>query len=165
MTIESRKLESATEFLKLRGLEAEFDAFHQDREQTILDEAKPKFEIMRGEHSSRRGNCEEYANITPWLRKATVEEIQRLLSIVPDNLPDVGEEDNDDVKFLDQIWYSLPEPDFEDFDDDDDWTRSYCCYFRIDLAEFTAVIQKVNPTAYRHLLISPEELGQVPLPQ
>lgn len=161
MTIESRELASAKEFLKLHSLTEEFARFHQEREQILDDLAKPEFDIRRGERIGERRSKEKYANITPWLRTASVEEIQRLITIDPESLPDEGIDDTDDVKFLDKIWNSKPDDDFDDVGlDDDDWTWSYYGYFDIDMQEFIAVVKEVNPAAYRQLFMQPEEMGQ-----
>jgi hypothetical protein len=164
MTIESRELASAKAYIESRGLTAPFEEFHQARENARLEEAKPEFEICRSERNGNRRRSDAYANITPWLRKATSADIQRLIDIDPERLPDEGEDDNDDVKFLDEIWYSKPDEDYDDIGDDDDMTWSYYGCFKIDVAELTTVIKIVNPNAYRHLFMTPEELGQAALP-
>lgn len=163
MTKESRELASAKEFIKINSLAEEFDLYHQERERLLTDQAKPEFDIRRGERIGERRSKEKYANITPWLRMASVDDIQRLIDIAPESLPEEGEDDTDDVAFLNTIWNSQPDDDFDEVGDDDDWTWSYYGHFEIDRAEFIAVVQEVNPIAYRHLFVNPEEIGQMPL--
>lgn len=164
MTIESRELESAREFLKLEGISARFARFHQKREQALIDGAKPKFYISRHERFGQRREGAESANITPWLRTARVDQIQRLIDIDSEKLANEDEDDTADDHFLDEIWAHQPDKDFDNLDEgDDDWSRCYAYQFKLDLDKLKAVIKESNPVVYRHLFISPEELGQTSL--
>lgn len=161
MTLESRELASAKAYIESRGLTEPFLEFHRKREQALIDGSKPEFYISRLERVGDRRRSDTSANITPWLRTADVDQVQRLIDIDPDNLADEGEEDTADDHFLDVIWAQQPDQDYENLDeDDDDWTRCYSYGFEINLKKLKDVIKVVNPVVYRHLFISPEELGQ-----
>jgi hypothetical protein len=168
MSYESIRLKRAEEFLAKHKLTEAFQAFVEVRTRELADLSQPAFYIHRTEHHGRRKrNNPMCVNITVWLRTASIESIKYLLEIDPETLPqeEIASFNNRDVRFLDEIWDQCLDEPWDEEDSYGNYEREYAYAFEIDLDELRPVLQEVNPAAYRALLMTAEEAGQMQLPQ